>query len=101
MQGRLEVLIAGGGVAGLEAAFALHELAGQQPAVTVLAPDAAFLYRPLGVREPFTALAPQRFALGEILQDAGADLVADSFRWLDPSHHTVHTRGGRALGYDA
>lgn len=101
MQGRLEVLIAGGGVAGLEAAFALHELAGEQTAVTVLSPDNDFLYRPLGVREPFTALAPQRFPLAEVLRDAGAELIADSFRWLDPPHHTVHTRGGRALRYDA
>ena len=101
MQGRLEVLIAGGGVAGLEAAFALHELAADRAGVTVLSPDADFLYRPLAVREPFTTLAVQRYALTQVLADAGAELVSDAFLWLDAPSQTVHTRDGRELGYDA
>jgi sulfide:quinone oxidoreductase len=101
MTGRLEVLIAGGGVAGLEAAFALHELAEEQTAITVLSRDAEFRYRPRAVREPFTAVASQSFALTDVLGDAGADLVLDAFRWLDAPNQTVHTRGGRALRYDA
>ena len=47
------VLIAGGGVAGLEAALALRELAGDRVATTLLAPAAEFVYRPMTVREPF------------------------------------------------
>ena len=37
------VLIAGGGPAGLEAALALHRLAGDRVATTVLAPEAEFV----------------------------------------------------------
>jgi sulfide:quinone oxidoreductase len=101
MEGDLEVLIAGGGVAGLEAALALHELAGERAAVTVLSPDGDFLYRPRAVREPFTAQIAQRYALAQLLSDAGADLVPDAFLWLDAPNHTVHTRDGQELTYDA
>ena len=94
-------MVVGGGVAGVEAAFALHELAADHTEVTLLSPDADFLYRPLAVREPFTKLAPLQFPLAEILADAGAHFVPDAFRWLDVAHRTVHTRGGRELGYAA
>jgi sulfide:quinone oxidoreductase len=101
MQGKLEVLIAGGGVAGLEAALGLHALASERATVAVLSPDADFVYRPMAVREPFTAQTPQRYALTDVLTDAGAALVPDAFRWLDAPNQTVHTRDGQELFYDA
>ena len=48
----LEVVIAGGGVAGLEALLALHGLAGPRVRVQLLAPESEFVYRPLAVAEP-------------------------------------------------
>lgn len=101
MDGKLEVLVAGGGVAGLEAAFALHALSGGRASVTVLSGETEFVYRPLAVREPFTTVAAERYPLSELVAGAGAEHLADSFRWLDPDARTVHTRGGRELGYDA
>ena len=53
--GKFRVVIAGGGVAALEAALALHELAGERVATTLVAPNPEFVYRPLLVHEPFTA----------------------------------------------
>ena len=47
----LEVVIAGGGVAALETALALHELAGDQVKLTLLSPTADFVYRPVAVLE--------------------------------------------------
>jgi sulfide:quinone oxidoreductase len=47
------VLIAGGGVAALEALIALREVAGEPVRVTLLAPEPDFVYRPLAVAEPF------------------------------------------------
>ena len=44
------VLIAGGGVAGLEALLALRHLAGDRVALTLLAPERQFTYRPDGRR---------------------------------------------------
>ena len=49
------VLIAGGGPAALEAALALHRLAGDQVATTLLAPESKLTYRPLSVLAPFAA----------------------------------------------
>jgi flavin-dependent dehydrogenase len=47
----LQVLIAGGGVAGLEAALALEDLAKDRVSTTLLAPAREFVYRPMTVRE--------------------------------------------------
>src|SRR6185503_10058200 len=47
------VLIAGGGPAALEAALALHRLAGDRVATTLLAPEPNLTYRPLSVLSPF------------------------------------------------
>ena len=44
------VLVAGGGVAGLETVLALRELAGARVSVTLLAPEPDFVYRPQSVR---------------------------------------------------
>src|SRR4051812_50057239 len=49
------VLIAGGGPAALEAALALHRLAGERVSTTLLAPEANLTYRPLSVLAPFAA----------------------------------------------
>lgn len=95
------VLIAGGGVAALEGALALRELAGQRVSVTLLAPNREFLYRPMTVREPFGYALAGRYPLEEIAREIGVELCVDGFKWLDPSRRLVHTTAGRQLGYDA
>jgi NADPH-dependent 2,4-dienoyl-CoA reductase/sulfur reductase-like enzyme len=54
------VVIAGGGVGGLEAALALGE-AGQALDVTLLAPNAEFVERPMSVAEPSPPGTPPAF----------------------------------------
>ncbi len=95
------VLIVGGGVAGLEAALALRELAGERVATTLLARDAEFVYRPMTVREPFGYSTARRYPLDEISRDIGVDLIRDAFKWLDPDARCVHTEAGEKLEYDA
>lgn len=101
MDGTAEVLIAGAGVAGLEAAFALQALAGGELAVTVLAPEAEFVYPALAADEAGEPISGQRYALAEVVSDAGAERVVDAFRWLDARRQVVHTRDGREIGYGA
>lgn len=48
-----EVLIAGGGAAGLESALALRDLAGDRVSLRLLAPNREFVYRPMVLQEPF------------------------------------------------
>jgi sulfide:quinone oxidoreductase len=98
---RFEVLIAGGGVAGLETAFALHELAGERVHITVLAPESEFVYRPNAVKEPFTLGYAHRYPLAALAADAGADLVQDALARVDGEHRLAHTAAGAQLSYDA
>ena len=97
----LRVLIAGGGVAALEAALALRDLAGDRVSTTLLAPEPEFVYRPLRVREPFGYSEARRYSLDEIARDLGAELIEDAFKWLDPGASAVHTEGGQTLEFDA
>jgi sulfide:quinone oxidoreductase len=97
----LKVVIAGGGVAGLEAALAIRELAGKRVMTTLLAPNDEFVYRPMAVREPFARSGAAHYRMASILQAADADQVVDSLKWLDHAASTVHTSGGHALQYDA
>jgi sulfide:quinone oxidoreductase len=95
------VLIVGGGVAGLETALALRDLAGERVATTLLAPAGEFVYRPMRVREPFGYSEARHYRLDDICRDIGADLVRDAFKWLDPDGRVVHTEAGEKLEYDA
>jgi len=101
MSDKFRVLIAGGGVAGLEATLALKELAGDRVRMTVLAPNEEFVYRPLAVREPFSYGTARRYPLAPIVGDAGAELRAGELARVDRATRTVHTADGAALGYDA
>jgi sulfide:quinone oxidoreductase len=58
------VVIAGGGVAGLEALLALRALAADRVDLTLIAPDDHFAYRPLAVAQPFALGASPRRAHG-------------------------------------
>lgn len=95
------VLIAGGGVAGLETALALRELAGDRVTMTMLAPEPEFVYRPLRVREPFAGPNTNHYSLAEIAADIGVELNQDAFEWLDADQRIVHTEAGKQISYDA
>ena len=94
------VVIAGGGVGGLEAALALGE-AGQALDVTLLAPNAEFVERPMSVAEPFAAGHSARVPVATVAHDSGATLIVDSLSAVDPERHTVITEEGHQLPYDA
>lgn len=99
--GKLRVVIAGGGVAALETALALTDLAGDRTDVTVIAPNTEFLYRPMVVREPFDYGAAHRYPLASIVHDAGAKLITGELGWIDPARQTIHTKADEAIEYDA
>ena len=96
-----KVVIAGGGVAALEGALALRDLAGERITTTLLAPDPEFVYRPMRVREPFAYSEARRYPLDEIARDIGVELRQDGFKRLERDRRIVHTVGGDQLEYDA
>src|SRR6185312_17029117 len=95
------IVIAGGGVAALEALIALHELAGDRTRVTLLAPGPHFVYRPMSVAEPFCLGHADHHSLAAIAADFGATVVRDSLREVDPDSSTVITGAGETLAYDS
>ena len=94
------IVIAGGGVAGLEALLALRALAEDRVSIDVIAPAREFVYRPLSVLEPFGGETP-RFDLGEMIADQGARHHVDAVAEVDCARGRVRTRGGEDLAYDA
>ena len=100
-QPSFRTLIAGGGVAALEAALALRDLADDRVSITLLAPEAEFAYRPMRVREPFGYSLAKTYQVAEIARDIGADIVKDAFKRLDGDRSIVHTEQGAELEYDA
>jgi len=97
---RKRVLIAGGGVAGLETLLALRALAGDRVQITILAPELKFINRSMWAVQPFN---PQRVR-GLRLEDTAAELAA---RWhrgaLDRIEHDRHravTKDRDELPYD-
>lgn len=97
----LRVLIAGGGVAGLEATLALRALAGERVSIELLAPEADFVYRPLAVAEPFRADEVRRFPLQAIAHEAGAELRRGTLASVDAAQRVASTHEGEELSYDA
>jgi sulfide:quinone oxidoreductase len=97
----MHVVIAGGGVAGLEALLGLHELAGSKVRLTLVAPDPEFSYRPMAVAEPFAMGQARHVRLTEIAGAAGAHVVADALVAVDDAAGEVRLRGGDALAFDA
>jgi sulfide:quinone oxidoreductase len=95
------VLVAGGGVAGLEAVLALRDLAGDAVSIALLAPDDDFVYRPLSVGEPFALGDVQRLPLKRFASDTGVELVADGLAAVDPAARSVRLTSGGERSYDA
>jgi sulfide:quinone oxidoreductase len=93
------VLIAGAGVAGLEAALALRAVAGDQVSVELVSPDTEFVYRPLAVAAPFGVGEVRRFPVRHLAEEAGASLTEATVRGVDPDRSTVETTAGE-LSYD-
>jgi sulfide:quinone oxidoreductase len=95
-----QVLIAGAGVAALEAALALQALTEDEVSVELVAPEAEFTYRPLAVTEPFRVGEVKRFPLRRLAESAGARLRAGSVAAVDPERKVVTLENGEELSYD-
>ncbi len=97
----LSVLIAGGGVAALEAALTLRELGEGRTRVELVAPEPSFWYRPVAVAEPFGLGAVRHFDLGTLTEKVGAGLTLDAIDAIDADRREARTAAGAVLCYDA
>ena len=94
------VVIVGGGVAGIEALLALHDLAGDRAELTLVAPQPDFLYKPLLVEEPFDLEPAERHELAPLAEEKGARFVLQAVSAVRPEDHLVELDDGSKLGYD-
>jgi NADH dehydrogenase FAD-containing subunit len=80
----INVIIAGSGPAGIEAALVLRKLAGDLVETTVLTPDEEFVHLPMTVLTPFARSGTERHPMSQLAAAAGAVLrrgaVASSIR---------------------
>ena len=95
------VVVAGGGVAGLEAVLALRDLAGAGVEMTLLSPEPDFVYRPMAVAEPFGRGHVARHQLRDIASDLGVELVRAALAEVDGGARVAVTATGDRLSYDA
>ena len=98
---RRKVLIAGGGVAGLETMIALDALASDRVEVELLSPEATFHYRPLDVREPFGLGRAERLDLSRLTAGRRASHRRGALAAVDAEARRVETDAGERLSYDA
>jgi sulfide:quinone oxidoreductase len=94
------ILVAGGGVAGLEAVLALQALAPGWFDIEMLAPERHFTDRPLAAGAPFQPITPIRVELSAIAHDTGFTLTRDALDRVDAASHEAVTHGGVRLAYD-
>ena len=97
----MEIVIAGGGVAGLEALLALHGALGDQARLTLIAPDPDFTYRPLAVGEPFGLGHAHKVPLSRFAADTGADLVVEGVESVDDAAGEVRLTNRGTRRFDA
>lgn len=99
--GPFRVLIAGGGVAALEAMMSLRALAGDRVQITLLAPEREFRFRPMTVAEPFAIAHARHIPLADVAADFGARVVTGALAAVEAGERRVVTRGGERIAYDA
>ena len=95
------MLVAGGGVAALEALLALHELAGRHVHLELLAPGTEFLNRPASVAAPFGLGGPGPVRFEEVARRCGAELHCGTLAGVDQDAGVALTADGRRLPYAA
>ena len=96
------IVVAGGGVAGLEACLGLRSFLGEDDlSIELLCRDEHFEYRPLAVLEPFDGAPAWSMELERFAADQDLRLVRDSLEAVEPDRHEAVTAYSGRLPYDA
>ena len=95
-----KVVIAGGGVAALEALLTLRELAQDRVTIDLVTPNSEFVYRPMELAALFRDERVQHFDLVRIAADQGATLVPDRLEGVWPDKRVI-MQSGAQRAYDS
>ena len=94
------MLIAGGGVAGLETLLALRALAPDRVDITLLAPELKFVNLSMAVEQPFKAQRVRGLRLENTATELGARWHRGALDRVEHLQHRVITKDGDELAYD-
>lgn len=94
------VVIAGGGVSGLEAMLALHALAGERVDIALLAPERKFVNQSMCVEQPFTPRRVRGIELRQVATDCHGRWYRGTLDRVEPVQKLVVTKAGERLRYD-
>jgi sulfide:quinone oxidoreductase len=98
--GEQKILIAGGGVGAIEAALALHDLAGSRARIEICSGRGDFVYRPFAVGEPYGASRVLRYGLEGIAASCGARFRQENIAAVDPERRVAKTHDGTEIPFD-
>jgi sulfide:quinone oxidoreductase len=96
-----KVVVAGGGVAGLEALLALRHIADEHVELTLLEPAAEFVFHPMATAEAFARGHGQRIPMTRVADDLGATLRRARLTGVDEAKRLALVDDGDPVPYDA
>jgi sulfide:quinone oxidoreductase len=96
----LDVVVCGGGVAGLEGVLALRSLAGEHVSLTLLEPRADFSPAALRVAVPFSGKPAPRYSLRRLADEHAVRLVHDELARVDADRSVAVTSAGAEIPFD-
>jgi len=97
----MQVVVAGGGVAGVEALLALHDLAKDRVELTLIEPETEFVFRPMATAEAFGRGVGERRAMNRVAADVGANLIHARLTGVDGDRRLALVDDGDPVPFDA
>jgi sulfide:quinone oxidoreductase len=98
---QFRVVIAGGGVAAMEAMLALRHLGAKGIELELVAPNDELLLPALAVGEPFGIAAPEAVPIADVCGDLDARHRRDALQSVDAGARTARTESGVEVPFDA
>ena len=75
-------------------------MAGDRARLTLVAPEAEFVYKPLAIAEPFGLGHAHRVPLTRFAEETGAELLIDALEQVDDGFGRARLAGGATVYYD-
>ena len=97
----MQVVIAGGGIAGAEALLALRALGGDRVSLTLVSDNDDLVLPALSVAEPFALGHAQRRPIGDLVRRVGAEWIRGSLSAVESGDRQIRLEDGTTVGYDA
>ena len=94
------VVVAGGGVAGLEGLVTLRSRLADRARLVLISPQPAFGLRAWSVAEPFSSMVAGRYDVGELAGELGARFVRGAVEAVDTDRSVLRLVNGDIVNYD-